>query len=334
MKENASAALLFASDRGLFDLSSPAGWRYFNACPIAGAAPGLVQKLECEQGNRSVFDRLKADGYRVVPEFDTVSAPCDAAIVRVGRAKQKNLDMLNRAWNGLKMGGALVVFGAKTAGTNSLRKWISQTVDVAGSISKHHCIVFMVQKTAAALQNQPTAAEQKGGYSIARGAFSADGPDPGSTLLAECFDQRICGRAADFGAGWGYLSSELVMRSPGVSEIVLYEVEYSALESARQNLSGIRSAKFEFHWCDLLAEQFVASFDWVVMNPPFHRERTADPALGISFIRQAANAIAPGGRLLLVANRKLPYEAQLREYFRTSSVLKEESGYKVIEAAR
>ena len=48
----------------------------------------------------------------------------------------------------------------------------------------------------------------------------------------------------------------------------------------------------------------------------------------------AAQSLRPGGRLLLVANRHLPYEATLVQAFGSLRVLAEGGGFKVIEAVK
>ena len=55
--------------------------------------------------------------------------------------------------------------------------------------------------------------------------------------------------------------------------------------------------------------------DAVVMNPPFHTGRTAEPGLGQAFITAAARLLAPQGQLWMVANRHLPYETALGGQF-------------------
>jgi 16S rRNA (guanine1207-N2)-methyltransferase len=52
------------------------------------------------------------------------------------------------------------------------------------------------------------------------------------------------------------------------------------------------------------------------MNPPFHDGKRASPALGQAFIEAAAGMLRPKGRLLMVANRHLPYEESLAQRFR------------------
>ena len=73
-------------------------------------------------------------------------------------------------------------------------------------------------------------------------------------------------------------------------------------------------------------------YDAVIMNPPFHQGRAAEPDLGVGFIAAAARILKPQGRLTLVANRQLPYEAALEAGFRRWATLGEAGGYKLLEA--
>jgi 16S rRNA (guanine1207-N2)-methyltransferase len=72
-----------------------------------------------------------------------------------------------------------------------------------------------------------------------------------------------------------------------------------------------------------------------VSNPPFHVHGRADrPDIGRRFITAAAEALRPRGRLLLVANRHLPYESVLDARFTAVRTLADDRGFKVIEAVR
>jgi 16S rRNA (guanine1207-N2)-methyltransferase len=70
------------------------------------------------------------------------------------------------------------------------------------------------------------------------------------------------------------------------------------------------------------------------MNPPFHQGRAADPGIGQQIIRAAAKALKKGGRLMMVANRQLPYEAILQAEFTDWQELARNSGFKVLAARR
>ncbi|NWE54526.1 methyltransferase, partial [Brevundimonas sp. P7753] len=71
-----------------------------------------------------------------------------------------------------------------------------------------------------------------------------------------------------------------------------------------------------------------------VSNPPFHDGGTEDRRLGQNFIRQAAALLKTGGVLWLVANRHLPYEAELNAAFKRVKPLLDKGGYKIFEAVK
>jgi 16S rRNA (guanine1207-N2)-methyltransferase len=166
------------------------------------------------------------------------------------------------------------------------------------------------------------------------GVFSWDRIDRGSALLADALPDDLAGRVADFGAGIGVLSLALLRRNPEIASLDLYEAEARALELARANVDGCDpDIPVGYHWHDV-ARGVPAQYDAIACNPPFHLGRDPDPALGIAFIRAAAASLVPGGRLWLVANRRLPYEAALGEAFARVREVRAAEGFKVVEAVR
>ena len=115
-----------------------------------------------------------------------------------------------------------------------------------------------------------------------------------------------------------------------MTDISLYEADHAALEAAKINAPQAA----DYHWCDLTREAPRGPFDTIIMNPPFHTGRAAEPALGAAFIEAASKALPQGGRLLMVANTRLPYEAVVTQHFRRFSALVERDGFKVLEAVR
>ncbi|MEM7489093.1 MAG: methyltransferase [Pseudomonadota bacterium] len=249
-----------------------------------------------------------------------------AALVCVPRAKALALDLIATACAALPEGAPVIVDGAKSDGVESVLKLCRTAFDVGEVVSKAHgkCFVFPAAAPPAGWAATPLEAD---GFLTAPGVFSADGIDPGSALLARHID-GLSGRVCDLGAGWGFLS-DAVLASDRVTGVALVEAERAALDCARLNVTDPRAS---FHWAD--ARTFDGGpFDWVVSNPPFHTSRKADPDLGRAFLRAAAR-LAPRGRLRMVANRHLPYEAALADAFAETLVLAERDGYKVIEAGR
>ncbi len=260
---------------------------------------------------RPDHDALAAAGYRVVGE-----APerCDLAVVILSRVRAAARAMLAAA-SETSLGG-VVVDGAKVDGIEGILRDLRSRATLSEALSKHHGKVAMLAPGADLSDwRDPGPLQIEGGFVTRQGLFSADGPDPGSALLADALPERMPARVADLGAGWGYLSRAILARD-GVAELHLVEAERVALDCARLNLPDPRA---RFHWADATAlapADLGGPVDAIVTNPPFHSGRQADPTLGRGFIAAAARLLAPSGTLWLVANRHLPYEGALRDAFR------------------
>jgi 16S rRNA (guanine1207-N2)-methyltransferase len=167
------------------------------------------------------------------------------------------------------------------------------------------------------------------------GMFSHDRIDAGSELLASRLPTDFTGDAADFGAAWGYLAVELAQRSPGLGRLDLYEANYAALEAAKANMAAnCPRTETRFFWHDLTGEPIKDKYDLIVMNPPFHEGHAADPALGQAMIKAAVSALRGGGRLMMVANRGLPYEPVLEASFKESGETCRNARFKVLWARK
>lgn len=283
-------------------------------------------RVEIIQGNRADHDFWARQGYR-----SDVSAPEDfaTAIVMLPRAKAEAKALVAEA---CIHGGGVIVDGQKTDGVDSILREIRKRADVSAPVAKAHGKVFQFQAGPGLFADWslPPVTRLENGWVTAPGIFSADGPDPASVALAKSLPEKMPGRVADLGAGWGYLSFHVLERK-GVTECVLVEVEHAALEAARQNLHGGRA---RFLWADVTTWTDPDPYDHVVMNPPFHTSRAADPGLGAAFIASAARNLAPHGTLWLVANRHLPYEAPLDAAFGEVRELDGPPGFKIIAARR
>ncbi len=305
-------------------------WLILNADTLPLTEPALCDLVQCEQGFRSSYLALKAAGYEVAARQPT-GAALDGCLVLASRTRAVNEGNLVRAWNDLKPGGVLVFAGDKTSGVQPLRKWLSQRVGTLESLSKHHAVAFWAVRESNEEDIEYEAPEtRQGDFYVSPGMFSARGPDVGSLLLAEQFDKRLFGRVADFGAGWGFLSSMMLDRCDQIEKLELYEADWESLQAAEANV-GERGT---YHWCDLTTEAPRGPFNWIVMNPPFHSGRAATPDLGRSFIEAAARALPSGGRLLMVANTNLPYENTLNGLFKKVERKAQAKGFKVIEATK
>lgn len=286
------------------------------------------ERTHIQQGNFSDHRALSARGWQVAPQVD---ARFDAALVILPRAKAAARARIADAAASLLPGAALWIDGQKTDGVDSLLRELRALGSVDEVHSKAHGKIFRVTVPSGAwLPTTWTARahEVVPGFVTRPGVFSADGVDPGSAMLALALPTRMPTRIVDLGAGWGWLSAQALTR-PGVEVIHLVEADHAALESARDN---IRDPRAQFHWADARDFTLAEPVNGVVMNPPFHDGRTTDPQIGAGFIAAAARLLTGAGRLWMVANRHLPYEAVLAQHFAQVHEVRGDTRFKVIEA--
>lgn len=334
---------------------------------------GFGAEMHLAQGFRPHFRALEAVGYKVTPK--PKGRDFDGALVLAGRHRGQNEAWIAEAIDRVMQRGLIVVAGSKDDGIASLRKRLASgedpiasaiarnkpagvtvatarqdrlyrpfqgSIPLEGHLSKHHGIVFWLRKTDEAAAYATSIKTWHAGwpaiegrFATAPGMFSHDRIDAGSRLLVECLPESAKGAAADFCAGWGYLSAELAERTAGIETIDLYEADYQSLEAAKANLANLPGApQFGFFWHDLAGEKVERKYGLVVMNPPFHQGRAAEPGIGQAIIKAASAALKPGGQLLMVANRGLPYDQVLKAGFKDIRELRNEGGFRVIAARR
>ena len=104
--------------------------------------------------------------------------------------------------------------------------------------------------------------------------------------------------------------------------------------SGKEWLAAVQSPPLHYFWHDLLSEPVEARYDAIVMNPPFHQGRAAEPEIGSGLIAVAAKALKSRGRLFLVANKGLPYEKALAASFGEHRQIAGDGAFKVLAAQR
>lgn len=305
----------------------------------AVARPGWV----CVQDFRADHDALPPVAERRTEAPEGVAFDC--VLLLPPRQRDAARAWLVRALDGVAPGGVLVVSQANDEGARSLQDDLERLCGEVRSSSKHKCRVIWLRPDPATVDRalaqawraQDAVQPIEGGRYLSRpGLFSWDRIDTGSALLAAHLPADLRGRVADLGAGYGYLSCELLRRCPKVDVLDLYEADARALPLAQANVERVLAeratpATVTTQWHDV-ATGLPQRYHAIVSNPPFHLDRGGLPQLGQAFLHAAANALLPDGRLLLVANRHLPYEPILAARFGESQVLAAAHGFKVIQA--
>ncbi len=301
--------------------------------------PGLV----CEQDFKPAADALERGGLPVVAlEALPAAQRFPLVLVLPPRQREEARALFAQALARTAPGGRVVACMRNDEGARSGEDDLGRLAGKVASLSKRKCRVFWTAPLDGPAD--PALAASWAGLDAPRrildgrflsrpGVFAWDRIDPASALLAAHLPADLAGRAADLGAGYGYLSAELLARCPRVTALDLYEAQARALALARSNLEAA-TVPLEFCWHDV-AVGLPRRYDLIVSNPPFHAQgREERPDIGRRFIAVAAAALDRGGRLWLVANRHLPYEQALEEHFAQVRTVAQDGGFKVVEATQ
>ena len=122
-----------------------------------------------------------------------------------------------------------------------------------------------------------------------------------------------------------------LLGSPAVTSLRLIDLDRRAIAAARRNIADPRAT---FEWADARTLEGSGDLDFIVTNPPFHDGGAEDRRLGQAFIRKAAELLKKSGVAWVVANRHLPYEAELNAAFKRVRLVAEAGGYKLFEAVK
>lgn len=292
-------------------------------------------KFLCEQSFKPACDALARDGFVVGEGDDTY----DLTMVLPPRQREEGRALLVRAVRATRDGGIVMAAVSNLEGAKTVEGDLKRLAGNVTALSKNKCRVFWARIEAgrldiaqmAAWDAQDAPRPVAGGLFLSRpGLFAWDHIDAGSRLLIDTLPPGLKGRAADLGAGFGYLSYEVLTRYPGITHLDVIEAEARALEMARQNLSAFGD-RASGYWLDATGP-LPGSYDLIVSNPPFHTDRQDRHDLGQAFIRSAARALTSGGAFWMVANRHLPYEETLKAVFRSVDTAAQTHAFKVFHA--
>lgn len=269
------------------------------------------------------------------PLEDVVPGSADEIMIYAPPGVLERRYTLALALKALKVGGRLDAMAAKDKGGARLRKELEGFGVVVGESAKAHhrrCVVIRPE-TLTGIDEAITAGAARLVEGLEAwsqpGVFAWDRIDAGSLLLAQTAPV-LKGAGADLGCGYGALAT-VVLGSPAVTSLRLIDLDRRAIDAARKNVTDARA---RFEWADARTLEGAGDLDFIVTNPPFHDGGAEDRRLGQAFIQKAAGMLGKGGVLWLVANRHLPYEADLNAAFKRVTKVADAGGYKVYEAVK
>jgi 16S rRNA (guanine1207-N2)-methyltransferase len=298
--------------------------------------------------NADVLHSRGADGLRDVDGFP----PIDIVVIRLPKGKVPILQLLWDAYQLLKPGGRCFIAGGNDEGIRSTFRLVEHLFGNAAALAygggHRICVAtrrdspadrtanFDVPWLDADCFNQFRVHARGGPIDVFSrpGVFSWDRLDRGTAALLETIDIGGARTVLDLGCGYGIVGVVAARMAHDV-RVTMVDASIEAVRSSRRTVAANGLADR----CEVLASDVAAavpdgSIDVVVTNPPFHTGKATDLDVPAQFIRDAARVLTPGGRLFLVANRTLPYEAWVRRCFGAVSTLVDGREFKVLSAVR
>lgn len=114
----------------------------------------------------------------------------------------------------------------------------------------------------------------------------------------------------------------------------MVDADIEAVRSATRSAAANGVANTHAIASDVAGSVLEERFDIVVTNPPFHVGKVTDLDVPMQFISDAHEVLLPAGRMLLVANRTLPYEQAIKHRFGNVENLHDGPRFKVLAATR
>ncbi|PZQ47055.1 MAG: methyltransferase [Micavibrio aeruginosavorus] len=288
---------------------------------------------------------LLAKGYEPL-DGPPPSNTYDLAMVQLPKQTDEAKFWLASALFGLKQGAWILCCAPNDANGNRIEKWLEEAgVQEIHSLSKNKCravwgrrppkLPDIVQYWGVHGGKQNVQNGDGLQFVSQPGLFGWDKIDVGSYLLSTYIPKDLAGVGADFGCGYGYLAAEILQKCDGLKHLYLADADNRALSCAQKNIENVRGDKtITMVWCDLVYPAPVPPLDFIVMNPPFHTGKETQASLGQAFITTAERHLKKGGKLYMVANAHLPYEAHLKEKFSRTEQIAQEEGFKIILAVK
>jgi len=221
---------------------------------------------------------------------------------------------------------------------STIRLFESYLGDVASSLAWKKARLITgatVGEKTTELPVQTTYMDPRSGATVVSlpGVFSADHPDPGSSLLAHSVPALNSGTAVlDLGCGNGYLLAVAGLKNDG---LILYGCDDSrmAVNSTLQTLgnNGLNGDIRHGHATADFAEQ---SMDVVLCNPPFHQGHARHDQIAWDMFTGAKKVLRPDGVMYVVGNRNLGYHIQLGRLFRSVHVHASDKTYTVFRCKK
>jgi len=261
-------------------------------------------------------------------------------ILNLPRQKALLRMLLDYAASLLDDGGVLWLAGENKAGIKSSEKVLKTCFERVGKLDNaRHCTLYEAALPLNRNNFDPGIYREKWmlgcGSNDLRvasypGVFAHGRLDSGTALLLEQLaDLDFSGDILDFGCGAGVIGACIANQHEDVN-VTFLDTSALALKSCEETLAANQLGGHLLP-SDGLSE-VKQTYDMIISNPPIHAGVRTDNRMSMRLLESVQKHLRPGGRLVLVANRHLPYERWLSDGFHRVTELAKNKHFKVIVA--
>lgn len=260
--------------------------------------------------------QFKCDANWPLPSSD----PVDLVLIEQPKTGEAELgrDLLQTAWQNLKIGGALVA-----ATDNAKDKWLLDQLQALNKFIKTRkfddaTLYYLIkQKPLKRIRDyscQLTFRDEENMLQLVTrpGVFAHRKLDTGARQLMNAVEVFPESRMIEIGCGTGAVAMALAKRDP-TARVLAIDSNARAIDCLEEGirLNELSNVDVRLNHDGILNDYENGQFGMALCNPPYY----ADFRIAQHFIETAIRALRPGGRIMLVTRKPQWYRDNLEQWF-------------------
>ena len=279
---------------------------------------GAQQNLADNQCNQVSF----------LSTMDDIPENTDLVLMQLPKSNRHLVWLLSQLRKALPASSPIVAVNkAKEIHTSTLKLFEKYLGETKTSLAwKKHRLVFSSANAQPVIDVDPMTIWGVEGESIQLknlpNVYSGESLDLGARFMLQHLPQDpTLKHVIDLGCGNGVLSVKMGQLNPQ-ARLTSVDESFMAIESAKQNLIDNLSDARDIQ---CIANNCLDGFtpdcaDMVMCNPPFHQQQAITDHIAWQMFCDAKQILNQGGKLLVIGNRHLGYDAKLKRLFGDKNV--------------
>ncbi|MFB5143399.1 methyltransferase [Vibrio diabolicus] len=279
---------------------------------------GVQQNLEQNQCNKVAF----------ATTMDPVPSNTDLVLLQLPKSNRHLVWILSQLRKALPASCPIIAVNkAKDIHTSTLKLFEKYLGDTKTSLAwKKHRLVFAQVTVEPTIEVSPFTTWRVDGEDIELknmpNVYSGESLDLGARFMLQHLPQDpLVDNVIDLGCGNGVLSVKFGQLNPN-ARLTCVDESFMALESAKQNLLDNLGEDRDIQ---CVANNCLDGFkhnscSMIMCNPPFHQQQAITDHIAWQMFCDAKQVLSEGGKLLVIGNRHLGYDAKLKRLFGDKNV--------------